>query len=72
MADDPEAVRELFIKTSGLPRPAAENAPILAHAFAFDQGDTLVENVQMWEDVLKDLGEFKGDIDPAEAVAPTE
>ncbi len=72
MADDPDAVRKLFIETSGLPPAAAENAPILPHAFAFDQGETLVENVQVWEDVLKDLGEFDGDIDPAEAVASAE
>lgn len=69
MAEDPAAVRELFIKTSGLPEVAAKNAPIIPHEFEFEQGDVLVENVQQWEDLLNELGVFKGDIDPAEAVA---
>jgi NitT/TauT family transport system substrate-binding protein len=69
MADDPEAVRQLFIKTSGLPEVAAKNAPIIPHEFEFEQGDALVKNVGEWQDLMKKLAIFKGNIDPAEAVA---
>src|SRR5205085_536887 len=69
MAKDPGAVRNLFIKTSGLPAVAAKNAPIIPHEFEFQQGNVLVQDVKKWETLMKGLGIFKGDVDPAQAIA---
>jgi len=72
VAADPAAAKELYIKTSGLPPEAAERTPIIAEAFDFSQGQPIVDNVQEWIDLLTDLGTFKGDLDPASAVASPE
>lgn len=69
MAQDPAAVRQLFIKTSGLPPVAAKNAPIIPHEYQFDQGDTLVKDIGNWQDIMKKLDVFKGNINPVDAVA---
>jgi NitT/TauT family transport system substrate-binding protein len=72
VAADPAAAKKLYIKTSGLPPEAAARTPIIADEFDFSQGEPIVDDVQKWIDLLKDLGTFNGDLDPASAVASPE
>ena len=69
IAKDPQAAKELFIKTSGLPMAAAEGTPVIADEFDFAQGQTLVSDLQVWLKLLNSLGTFKGNVDPSSLVA---
>jgi NitT/TauT family transport system substrate-binding protein len=69
IAEDPQAARDIYIETSGLPPEAAERTPIIPEAFDFSQGQVLVDDVQTWADLLSDLGTFNGSVNPEELVA---
>jgi NitT/TauT family transport system substrate-binding protein len=70
IATDPNAAKQLFIKTSGLPPAAAARTPIIADEFDFSQGQPILSDMQTWLKLLKSLGTFKGSVDPASLVAP--
>jgi NitT/TauT family transport system substrate-binding protein len=69
IAKDPQAAKQLFIKTSGLPAAAAEGTPVIADEFDFSQGQPLVSDLQVWLKLLNSLGTFKGNVDPSSLVA---
>jgi NitT/TauT family transport system substrate-binding protein len=69
IAKDPQAAKQLFIKTSGLPTSAAARTPVIADEFDFSQGQTLVSDLQVWLKLLGSLGTFKGNVDPSSLVA---
>jgi len=68
MEKDPEGSRAIYIKTSGLPPEAAENTPIIPDEFDFSQGAPIVENIELWVEVLEENGTFEGEVDPEELV----
>jgi NitT/TauT family transport system substrate-binding protein len=69
MAADPTTAKELYVKTSGLPPEAAQRTPIIPEEFDFSQGQTLVDDLQTWADLLNSLGTYKGNVDPSNLVA---
>lgn len=68
IAADPERARQLYIKNSGLPPEAAEATPIIPQEFDFSQGETIVENVEQWVEVMEENGTFKGSVEPSALV----
>ena len=69
IAKDPQAAKQLFIKTSGLPAAAAAGTPVIADEFDFSQGQPLVTDMRVWLKLLNSLGTFKGNVDPSSLVA---